>query len=193
MTATVYEILTGVGSVWVAPVGESFPLIDDAPVGNWLELGFTIDGVKVAYEDSVNLIFVDQESGPVKAAREEEGMKVSTQLAQWHLENIAEILGNTVTTTAPGAGVAGIRELPNYRGSEVAEFAFLFRGNSPYGAWNSQFEIPRAVISESTETEFKKAENSVLPFEIAALVDLTASSDDEKFGKLVAQDVAALP
>lgn len=188
-----YEILTGVGLIYIAPVGESFPDVDEAPAGNWRSLGTTQDGVTVALEQSIEKIRVDQKTGAVKAVRAEEDMIITTKLAEHTLENLADLLGVDVTDTAPGASTIGTREVPTYRGGAVDEFAFLFRGESqsPYGAsYPSQFEIPRGFFSESTELEFVKDNNAPIPIEVHALVDLSASAGDE-FGKLIAQDAAA--
>lgn len=193
MSVQSYELLTGVGQIYVAPTGEAMPDVDTTPAGNWELLGETIDGVTVTYSENVEEIMVDQETGPVKAIRTEETMVVATALAKGTLENLAHVLGATVATTAPGAGTVGTKEIPNYRGGAVAQLAFLFRGSSPYGAtYPAQFEIPIGYFGGEVGMEFIKDGVAAIPCEFHALVDPSAASDDDKFGKYIAQNADAV-
>jgi hypothetical protein len=187
-----YELLTGVGNLYVAPVGTAFPALTATPSLPWRDLGETQDGVKVAADQKIEAHGTDQRTGKVKAVRTEEGLTIETKLAVGTLENLADVLGNTVTDTPPGVGTIGTREVPLHRGSAVDEFAFLFRGTSPYGDYPAQYELPRGYFDEAAELEHTKDGVAVIPVKIAALEDLDAAAGSE-FGRLVAQDAAALP
>ena len=188
-----YELLTGVGYLYIAPVGESFPDLDAQPAGNWRLLGETQEGVTITPTQNIEAITVDQETGNVKVTRTEEDLTVETNLALATLENLADVLGNTVTDTAAGAGTIGTREVPLYRGEGVAEFALLFRGSSPYGEdYPAQYELPRGYYDGDIEQEYTKGENAMIPVEFHLLVNLNASGDAGKFGRLLAQDADAL-
>ena len=192
MTVNSYEILTGVGTLYLAPAGETAPAVDATPAGNWASMGLTDGGVKITQEQKIEKIYVDQETGAVKAVRSEEGMKIETKLAIATLENLADVLGLTVTDTAPGAATIGTRSVPNYRGKAVDEYAVLFRGNSPYGeSFPAQYYVPRVYFDGALEAEFKKDGNVLIPVVFEALVDLSAVTDADKFGKLTAQDATA--
>jgi len=192
MNTAPYEILTGVGELFVAPVGTAFPALGANPGSEWTHLGQTQDGVKVSAEQSITKIRTDQETGPVKATRTEEDLIITTKLAEMTLENLATVLGNTVTDTAPGAGTIGTRSTGLYRGQLVKTYAFLFRGVSAYGAFPAQYEVPVGFFAGNTETEYKKDGNAQIGAEFHALVDPNADTAGEKFGRLVMQDAAAL-
>lgn len=187
-----YEILTGVGALYIAPASEAAPAVDATPAGSWRALGETKDGVKVTHDQKITKIFVDQETGAIKVVRSEESMKIETKLAIGTLENLADVLGVDVTDTAPGAGTIGLRDISNYRGRDVDEFALLFRGDSPYGeTFPAQYYVPRGYFDGAAEEEYKEDGNMLIPVTFEALVDLTAATDADKFGKLTAQDAAA--
>ena len=188
-----YEILTGVGYLYIAPVGESFPDVNTTPAGNWSCLGETEGGVKVTPSQSIEKLRVDQETGPVKAVRHEEDLKIETSLAVFTLETIADVLGNTVTDIAPGSGTIGTRKVGLHSGGTVDEYSLLFRGKSPYGDYPAQYEVPRGIFDmDEISMEYKKDDKTLIPIAFSALVDLDASSEDERFGRLVGQDAAAL-
>jgi len=186
------EILTGVGRLYIAAVGTAFPAVNEAPGASWRDVGETVDGVTVTLDQTINEFTTDQRTGPVKATRSEESLTIETKLAQGTLENLADALGNTVTDTPPGAGTIGTRKLALTRGFAVAEYALLFRGSSPYGDWNAQYEVPRGYFGGSQAMEHTKDGQTAIPVEFHALEDLTASTEYEKFGRLIEQDAAAL-
>lgn len=186
-------VLMGVGKLYVAPVGTAFPEVNAAPGGSWTNLGYTVDGVTITKGQSIEEVSSDQETGPVKARRTEETLVVETKLLEATLENLGKLLALTVTDTAPGAGSIGTRKVGLYQGGLVTEYAFLFRGDSPYGAsYPAQYEVPRGYFTGDIGIEHTKDGAVVFPCEFHALVDPDAASEDEKFGRLVAQDAAAL-
>lgn len=192
MPLTTYQILTGVGHLYVAPVGTSFPHVDDVPAVDWIDLGETLDGVKITMDSKETIHTTDQRTGGVKATREEEGVIVETKLAQGTIANLAKLLGNTAGTVAPAAGVPGQNYVYLHRGAAVTEYAFLFRNSfSPDGPYNEQYELPRGFFSEAVEVEYKKAEQSTFSAKFVALEDLNAATEAERFGRRVTQSAPA--
>lgn len=187
-----YALLTKVGRIYLAPVGTAFPDLTDAPASPWRDLGDTQDGVDLNSDDKVELIRTDQRTGPVKATRTDETVVVKTKLAEMTLENLADALGATLTDTAAGSGTIGTREINLHRGSDVQEFAFLFRGDSPYGNFPAQYELPRAYCDEVGAIKYDKGKNVAIPVTFKCLEDLEAATDDERYGRLVVQDAVAL-
>ncbi len=190
-----YEILTGVGTLYVAPADEAMPDVDATPAGNWSEMGETEGGVTVTPSQNINKLYTDQRTGPVKAVRDEEGLLIETNLVQATLENLAQVMGGqTVTDTPPGASTIGTREMGMTRGGDVSEYALLFRGESqsPYGSsYPAQVYIPRGYFDGENGMEFTKDGDVLIPVAFEALEDLGASSEAERFGKFVAQDADA--
>jgi hypothetical protein len=187
-----YEILTGVGDLYLATLGTAFPTVDATPGASWRHLGFTQDGVSVKRKQKIEKINVDQETGGVKANRTEESLTIETSLAELTAENLADALGNSVTTTAAGTGTIGKKEVGLYSGGYVKNFTLLFRGKSAYGEMPAQYQIPVCYIDGDLELKSEKGKNQVIKAAFEALVDPDATSDDEKFGKLVMQHQAAL-
>ncbi len=191
--SSAYEILTGVGTLYIADAGTAAPAVNETPdSSDWTELGETDDGVKITKSDEYEKLTTDQRTGAVKAVRTEETLVVETNLAQATLENLAAALGGaTVTDTAPTSTTIGTRSMGLHLGGDVNEYAFLFRANSPYGDYLAQFYIPRGFFSGEVGMEYKKDDKVLIPVTFEALENLSASSDAEKFGTYTAQDAAA--
>ncbi|MBZ0164567.1 MAG: hypothetical protein K8H74_17875 [Notoacmeibacter sp.] len=196
-----YEIIAAPFDVYWAPVGEAFPAIDAAPAGNWALIGtsgdenYTEDGVTVAHSQAFSKTRAAGTTGPRKAFRIEEDLMIRLTLMDMTLEQYLHAMnGNTVTTTAAGAGTAGYKKLGLSQGLQTTTMALLIRGSaSPYGAsWNSQYEIPRCYQSGSPEAVFKKGDPVGLALEFTVLEDPNAASDDERFGLLITQHQTAL-
>lgn len=183
-----YEsILVGSGKVYVADVATAFPAVNAAPGVGWTDLGEFDGGVTATLEQTTVEHRIDSETGPVKATRSEEGLAISTNLAEATLENLAKVLDDKTVT--PAAGPPATKSMGMYRGGVVREYALLFRGNSPYAAGvYAQFQVPRAyVASDSIGMSFVKDGKTLIPVEFRALVDPLAGTDAAKFGTLVAQ------
>jgi len=187
------QILVGAGKLYMAPLATAFPLVDAAPAVAWVFLGETDGGVTVTKKQTVDVHRVDQFTGPIKATRSEEDVVIETSLAVMTLENMADVIGNAVADTAPGAGTAGYRKLGLTSGFDVDEHAFLFRADSPYLAGKyAQYELPIGVFNQDeVGMEYVKDGKTLMPISILALVNPSAATEDEQFGRLVAQD--ALP
>jgi len=188
-------ILVGAGTAYVAPVGTVMPAVNLAtPAAPWVAIGETQGGLKAKYDQKIEEITSDQRTGPVKAVRTEESLAIETECLEYTLEKLAYTLGNTVTDTAEGVGTIGTRSIGMSRGATVDEYAFLFRGSSPYmDSANAQYEVPRGYFAGAHEVSADKKGNKTIKIEFHALEDLDAVSADERFGKLICQDAAALP
>jgi len=187
-------ILVGVGELYIADVGTAFPALDTEPGVEWKAVGYTQDGVTVTLEQSITEHRVDQETGPVKASRTEEGLLIATNMAEATLDNLAKLLGRTIKTTAADDGQIGTEALGLYRGSKVARYALLFRGNfSEHNEeYPAQYQIPVGYFSGNVEAAYTKDGVTRYTVEFRALVDPNAASDDEKFGSLIVQSEDAL-
>ena len=53
MAVSPFEIIAAPATVYVAPVGETYPVIDADPAGKWVSLGETEGGVTVAHQHNV--------------------------------------------------------------------------------------------------------------------------------------------
>jgi hypothetical protein len=187
-----YDLLVGAGRIYIAPMGTARPALTATPSGAWRDLGETDDGLKVNKTQNIETFSSDQRTGNVKAVRTEEGLTLEANLQSATLENLADVINGVVTDTAQGVGTIGIRSTPLHAGATVAEYAFLFRAYSPYGAYNAQYWLPRGFFNDDVETEYKKDDKSLIPVKFEALEYASAATEAERFGIYEAQDAAAL-
>ncbi len=200
-----YHLIVGPVEIWFAPAGTAFPLINGAPSGSFTKVGtdgskdYSEDGVTCSHPQTMEVFRGLGSTGPRKIFRTEEDLMIALLSHDISLEQYALALNqNTVTTTAPASGIAGIKEIPLHRGAEVAQIALLVRGvgKSPYdpsgGTFNIQYQVP--IVSQVGEPEvvFEKGVPAGLELEFQAIEDPDAAAGEE-FGKLVAQNAAALP
>lgn len=196
-----FEIIVAPYEVYLAPVGEAFPDINDAPSGNWSLLGtsgnrdYGEEGVTVTHEQTLAYHRFLGSTGPRKASRTEEGLRIGLVLHDCTLEALESIFnGNSITTTAAGGGEPGDKAVGMYQGLSVAQYALLVRGPGPYGAsFNQQYEVPVVVRDGSPAPVYSKGEPAGYALEFVALEDPEASSADERFGHLRAQHAAVSP
>lgn len=187
-----FSIMTGVGTLYIAAANTAPPTLGASPSASWRSLGDTQDGVEIDPSQKIELTRTDQRTGAVKAVREEESVKVKTKLVEHTLENLAAVLGNSVTDTAPGVGTIGTRKVYLYRGAAVDEYALLFQGYSPYLDGPAYYYVPRGFF-DMDSIKHEKAKNAPIQITFEALEDLNAATADERFGYLIAEDAAALP
>ena len=201
MSSAPFEIVAAPFTLWKAAEGVTFPDVDETPgagftkVGTSGDLNYTEDGVTVAHAQTVEMFRALGSTGPRKAFRTEEEMRISLTLADVSLEQYAVAMeSNTVTTTAAGAGTPGYKSMGLSRGLGVERFALLVKAvdASPYGTgWGAQYEVPVAVQVGEPEVVFVKGEPAGLALEFAVLEDPLASSTDERFGRFVGQTADA--
>lgn len=179
-----YNILAGPADVYVAATATAFPSVTEAPGGSWTYLGQTDGGVSVKHNQTVNPITTDQHTGAVKAIRTDESLEVTFSLVELTLENYALVLNSNPVTT----GVTPNRKTVFFhKGVHVDLRAMLIRGRSPYGNFPAQYQVPVCYQQDSPEVAFIKTDKSVLACTWNVLEDLSASNDEERFGRLVAQ------
>lgn len=201
MATTPYEMTGGPLKLYIAPIGESFPIIEtDPPGGNWVLVGtlgdqeYGDDGVSITHEESVEDWSGLGSTGIIKSVRTSEGLVIGLNVMDLTLEQYIRILNfNSITDTAAGGGAAGFRRADLYKNRNVATRALLLRGidKSPYGdAWNIQWQIPRARPEGSPEIVFNKAAPAMLALSFRVMEDLSAATVADRFGRIVMQDAA---
>ncbi|WP_034157925.1 hypothetical protein [Sphingomonas sp. ERG5] len=196
-----YEIIAGPLTLWLAPIGTAFPLIGVAPAGPWTKLGasgdrnYSDDGVAVMHSQTIQKIRPAGAIGAVKAFRTEEDLMLTVTLWDNTLEAYTVALGGAApTVTAAGVGTAGTKKIGLSRGQSIKAYALLARGLSAYGdGLAAQYEVPRCYQSANPNPIYRKGVPAGLQLEWSALEDSAASSDAERFGRLIQQHQAALP
>ncbi len=195
-----YEIIAGPLTLWLAPVGTAFPLIDAVPAVAWVKAGmsgdrnYSDDGVAVMHSQTITQARPAGALGPVKAFRTEEDLKFTVTLWDNTLEAYTLALGGAApAATAAGSGTAGYKKLGLTRGQAIKTYALLARGLSAYGdAYAAQYEVPRCYQSANPNPIYKKGVPAGLQLEFTALEHGAAASEDERFGRLIVQHQAPL-
>lgn len=195
-----YEIVGQPLELFLAPVGTAFPLVDADPAGTWVLVGTSgtrsqdENGVTVTHSQTITKARPGGTTGPVKAFRTEEDLMFKLTLWDVSLEQYMLALNaNELTTTAAGSGTAGFKKLGLSRGREVATYALLARGVSPYDdGMTAQYQVPRCYQSASPAIAYKKGVPAGVDLEFTALEDLDAASEDLRFGSMVFQHQAPL-
>lgn len=188
MASSPFEIIAGPADVYIAPASENFPDVDDTPAGNWLSLGETEGGVKVTHNQTVEMLYTDQNTGPRKAIRSQEGLAIEFSLAELTLETYAKAMNDATVTTGISIGTGTARSMAMYQHVDVAEFTFLVRGPSPYMDAFLQYQVPVVIQMGEPTLSFVKNDKAVFAVKFMALVDPDAVAVEDRFGALVAQD-----
>ncbi len=194
------EVIMAPFTFWVAPTGVTFPDVDVAPdssdftlVGTSGTRNYDEAGVTVQHAQAIAFWRSLGATGPQKARRTSEDLKIRLTLADLTLEQYALALeGNTITPTSAGVGTPGTKKIGLSRGQTVTQKALLIRGPSPYMADGiAQWEVPVAVQSGEPQITGKKNEPAGLALEWTAIEDPNASTEAERFGRFVAQTADA--
>lgn len=182
-----FAIVVGVGDIYLAPVGESFPAIDATPAGNWLHMGSTDeDGVTVTHKRDITLHYKGNTFMAQKGTLNEASEEITCNICEITVERYAALLDNAAVTNVPaGAGTAGYKRFDIH--PAVAQFALLVRGPSPVMNGYAQYEYPRVTPTGDREIKYSK-EKALLPCTFMAWED---TSNPGRFGQFKAQTAAA--
>jgi len=191
------SIVTGPLSLYFAPVGIAFPLVDDDPPTGFTLIGtsgaknYMEDGVSVSMNQSIEVFRGLGSTAALKAFRIEEDVVVTVQMADLTLAEVRRALNeNAVTNTAAASGIPGKDEINLNRGLDVNTIALLVRGigKSPqFDTGNLQFELDKVYEGGSQELTFVKGEPAGVLLEFHAL-----ENDAGLVGRLLAQTAVAL-
>lgn len=197
------EIIVAPYTVWIAAVGTTFPALDAEPAEAWQLLGTngarSYAGSGVAMQHGQQWASSSPPAGQTAstaAMLEGEDLRIRLELLDLTLEQYSQAMGaNTVVTVPAGPGTIGYRKMGLSIGPRSAqEFALLVRGPSPYAdEMPAQYELPRACEVGSPQLVFGGGGPARLAIEYKALPNPSATSEDERFGRLLAQNAGALP
>lgn len=176
--------------IWLAPAGTEEPALGAPPSGAWELLGsngaydYNEDGVTVTHEQTVEKFRGLRGTGFVKAFRTAETLMLGFTLHDLSLEQYAKALNDAVVTTDGDEN-----SIPLHLGPNVAQFALIARGASPYDDDNleMQYYVPKVFQGANPAPVHKKGTPAGLALSFEALEDLDAETDEERFGRLVAQ------
>ena len=169
-----YEIIVGVGHVYLAPVGTAFPDTDETPGAYWLDLGCTDDdGVTVShireYDEHFKGCSPQVQKVTLNSARDE----IAFNLAEITPQRYARLLDDAaVVAVAAASGTPGTQYFRIAPNSTPAQYACLIRGASPLSDADAQYEYARVSVSDTVEVQYSKADASTLSVKLSAFEDL---------------------
>lgn len=161
---TLANLLAGPGMLYVAPVGESLPELNDidsgiiTPAGNWSALGYrTEPGLLMEYNPGLEKVMIEEATGPVKMNLHEEEVLLSSGLAERDMQAYKDAISALTTSqTAAGASQTA-QDVFSLGGGTVREVQLLFIGKSPEGysraivAWKA---VAQGKISDKYSKKF---------------------------------------
>lgn len=192
------EVIVGPAEVYVAPVGEAFPDINDVPGGNWELVGtvgserYGEGGVTLRSTRDVTAINALGTTTPIKHVITSTGFQVEYELMDATLEQLALGYGldpATITDTPAGGGEPGDRAMGLPTSPTPFQRAVLVRVNqSPYMEnGKMQFEIFAANQVGNAEGAFSKG----AAFTVTHIWDAVKTASG--FVNVRAQDAAVSP
>jgi hypothetical protein len=187
-----YHYIIAPATIYLAPVGESFPDVDTTPGGNWAKLGtggdldLSEDGVTVTSTQSLNQFFGLGSTAPRKVKRAQEGLTIEGSLQDMTLEEFTKLLDEKSVSTGTTSGGTSTKEINLQQGRAVNEYALLIRTDSPYGDGKTrQYQIPRVYQASDVAPAYTKDGVAMGSFNFTALRDEDASTEEEVFGQIV--------
>lgn len=183
-----FEILDGIPlTVYLGPVGEPVPDVDDLPAGNWIEFGETEGDQTIQHQGALTLLRTNKYNGPRKALRPEEGLIYTFTLVSLTLEHYARVLNNVANVVAAG-GPPATKRIPLARGRFPTQYVLLAKAAtlSPYAALPAQYVIPIVVFDGEPTATYSKSGMASLEIAATAITDDSQSAGDE-LGYLIAQ------
>lgn len=172
MPKNTQEVIVGVGTLYLAPENEPAPGDDANPGANWVNPGYTDEGLSLNYDKDIVEHFVEEETDPVLTLINRTDLRVMVSLAQDTLENIKYSYGGgQITTQAAALGVIGKK---TYKFSTKYDvLALLVEGVNPSGFYRRIY-IPRVMAVGTVETPYRRADGKrVYPCEFRAMADGT--------------------
>lgn len=197
LNAAPYEVLAAPFTLYTAPVGTTFPAVSATPdPALWTKVGSSgplnydrAAGVNIEHRQNVTIWRSAGDPGPGKTFRVEEDQLVRITLVDITLEQYSNALNHNEVTTGSGTKTIGLS-----RGTNIITKALLLRGSvSPYQEEGAmQYEVPRAQQTASQVVPLSiPGQPASLALEFTSLVDPTAASEDQRFGRIVAEDDTA--
>ncbi len=224
--ANVNNIIVGAAEVWMsakdsvaaAATWPDYALPDftanqsargplDADTTNWRNVGFTSEGVEVAYTPDYGDIQVDQLLDTAKLFKQAMTVSVNTMLAEATLENLLVAFGQPTSTKDATAHGAGLNPVADYTkgsngetlgleagalGSEPSERAMVFIGNAPRKSGKKRerlYHARRVINVEAVSHSYRRNEATMFPVAFRLLPDPAYSGAE--YGIIVDRQVEA--
>jgi hypothetical protein len=198
--AAPFELVSTPLSLYLAPVGTTFPTVDTLPASfgtQWTPVGSNIygptydtdaAGITVTHNQTFATFTPVGTTAPIKMWRTDEQLQISISLADISPAQYANALNSpALTTVAATTGLAGTTSFPLLQGIPVTNYALLARGVSSINdAFNAQYQVPCVYQAANPAPVYKKGAPAELAITFATMLDPNGGG----FGTLVIQSAA---
>lgn len=166
----------------------------EADTTNWRHLGFTSDGVELAYSPDFGEVEVDQLLDAAKMFKQGQTASVNTSLAEATLENLVVAWGQASATLGTDTGTE--QELGIASGAlldEPVERSLVFVGPAPRSATNKKrervYHLRRVLNVEDSSHSLSKTDATMIPVSLRILPDPYYSG--KEYGIIRDRDIQA--
>lgn len=155
--------------------GSAYFAVDQLAKGasaKWRDVGYTENGVEVAYEPSYGEVTVDQLLDSAKIFKQGMKVTVNTTFSEATLENLLVVWGQQASTL--NAGQLDI--VPGELGDEPTERGLVFVGPAPRNTstgkrYDRVYNVTRAIQDQSSSHALKRDAATGLPVSFRLLPD----------------------
>jgi hypothetical protein len=156
------------------------------PTGEWNDVGYTSEGVEVAYAPEYGEVAVDQLLDSAKIFKQGMKVTVNTTFAEATLENLLVVWGQTEGTL--NKATRELEIVPGELGDEPTERGLVFvgpapRNNSAQKRYDRVYNVTRAIQTESSSHALRRSEMTGLPVSFRLLPDAGAAKS--RYGTVV--------
>lgn len=172
MAVTATNLIQGPGTLYTDAFGGTEPAdtaVASAPGGSWVDVGATQDGVTLSIEQEYAELEVDQVVDVPGRRLTKRDFRVSTNMAEPTLVNLALAL-NGGTNGSGGTGATAYLSYDPAMDTSATQptyKALLFDGYAPNGKVRRVI-VRKALSVEPVETSYKKDEQTLFPVTFAA-------------------------
>jgi len=185
-------IIAGVGNLYIAEIGEAFPVItaDTLTWGaGWTKMTVaTKGGYALNYKENNTPHTIDQQGNPVLYTPANSEGSVEINLAEVDLERLAFLLSNATLSENPAAAIGnagvGTRTLA-FGGSAIKEFQIGIEGLSSSNPAGEEFweliKIWKCIPNSEFKKSYKKEELQMVVGKWDIAADLSKAAGHELF------------
>lgn len=183
-----FDVLIGLPlTIYVAPVGEAVPDVDNTPAGNWVDVGITDGDQTSEFQGDLTFWSDNTEQGDTVATRPYEAKIFTFTLVSMTLENMGRIM-DSASDVVTDAGPPATKKLPLQRGAVPNPYAMLLKASSlsPYAASPAMYVIPKGVFDGIDAINYGQDQRAEFAVEFRALADKAQPAAD-RLGWLIAE------
>jgi hypothetical protein len=170
MSVVTTNLLQGPGTLYTGAYGATEPTdtaVNTTPAASaWTDVGGTMDGVKLAVDQTYSELEVDQITLRVGSRLTKADFTIETNLAEVTLENLSLVLNGG--TAASGAGYKSLDPIVSSSATQPNYFACILDGWAPgVAAYNRRIIGRRMLNTDGVEIAYTKDKQTVLAAKLA--------------------------